>query len=183
MRCFPLLGALLVACGGTAPIVDAGLDGGPLTTDAGIRDAGRADAGSDAGAVRLDGGADAGPDAGLDCAYLDLNDFIADCSGRYTRLREWTATASGVTAEQCPPYWTIEGRTGQLPSAEAALSGSSCDPDCLRGASTSFSILRCDRRSGYIQYEDREGDCEAAIDTPDGIFDSVESWNLAAPCP
>ena len=176
----------LIACGSTAGgIPDNGpRDLGPTDTDSGsaIEDLGpeRADAGVDAGPLPDQG---APPDLGVtECGYLDLGVFIADCDGRFRYVRQWGPTG-GATVEMCPEYWTIDGIRAQFTAAEDALNAATCTPDCLRGAAMSVTLLRCGVRSGYIVYRDRGEDCGEVIETPDGIFSSVEAWDEAAPCP
>lgn len=174
----------VLACGSTpAGLPDNGpRDLGPVESDSGATpvDLGPEDAGVDAGAPPDQG---TPPDLGVtDCGYLDLGVFIADCDGRFRYVRQWGPTG-GATVEMCPEYWTIDGIRAQFRTAEAALDAGTCTPDCLRGAAMSVSLIRCGVRSGYIVYRDRGEDCGELIETPDGIFTSVEAWDEAAPCP
>ncbi len=192
-----------LACGDDAAVEDAGNDGSvedAAASDGGL-DGGAADAltsldaGDDAGTVdtgpgdtgpgdggSADSGLDGGPtDAGMDagCGYLDLGIFIADCASGYVYVREWSGTGE-FDPDLCPTYYTV-GAT-RFDTLEAALASDSCDPECLRGAGMSVTLLRCGRRTGYIVYRDRGEDCDDAYETPDGIFPSIEAWDEAHPC-
>ncbi len=164
--------------GGSDASSDAGGGDDAGATDAGASDAGASDAGTaDAGAPDA-GAPDAGPppDAGPTCSYIDLDIWIADCTGGPTYVRRWNDLDG-----RCPDYFTV-GPT-RYSTLMDALSMNGCDADCLRRAATSVSLLRCGRRTGYISFEDPEMDCDPLLETPDGLYGSVEEWNAAHPCP
>ncbi len=173
-----LLGLLAVLCACAASHVVETRDAGPvLDTGAGLDAA--LDVGVRTDAFEPDAGepGDAGMDAG--CGYLDLGIFIADCASGYVYVREWSGTGE-FDPDLCPTYYTV-GAT-RFDTLEAALASDSCDPECLRGAGMSVTLLRCGRRTGYIVYRDRGEDCDDAYETPDGIFPSIEAWDEAHPC-
>ena len=199
------LGLFLVpACSaGPTPAVDAGTRDTPPTdadvadsasVDGGSADASIVDAGAAADASRLDGGAaidagradagasaDAGSaiDGGATCDYLDLDIWIVSCGGRNLYARRFTVP-SGATAA-CPDYFTL-GST-RFDTLADALASQTCQTDCLRAASTSVTLLRCGRRTGYIVFRDAEGSCPDVYETPDGLFGSAAEWDAAFPCP
>ncbi|MCA9604545.1 MAG: hypothetical protein KC619_03050, partial [Myxococcales bacterium] len=119
---------------------------------------------------------DAGTDAGA-CAYLDLDLWISDCGSGHAYVRRWTDTGSAG----CPDYYTVG--SARYATLADALSMNGCDPDCLRAAAMSVTLLRCGVRTGYITYRDPEMDCDELLETPDGLYGSVAEWNTAHPCP
>ncbi len=159
--------------GDDAATTDAGDD---AATDAGD-DAGASDAGDDAAA------ADAGDDADMrdaGCTYLD-SDFITDCDTGFQRLRHFVSTTGD--AADCPEFYVLGGT--RFDTFAEAMDSQSCVHECLRQARNSFTVLRCERRTGYISYQDFDGCRESAevIDTADGIFRDSAEWNEAVPCP
>jgi len=177
MRLLPfalMVGLAACDCGGGSddPTSDAGPDDGGRTDSGAAED----DAGSaaDLGADEdLGSASDLGAeDAGAECTFLD-DPMIASCSGGYTYIRRWFATEG-----DCPDYWTIGGI--RFETEELALASRDCTPECTRRAGTSVSLIRCGVRTGYIVYDDP--DCDEAVETPDGIFPTVEDWNEAHPC-
>ncbi|MEO0325019.1 MAG: hypothetical protein AAF447_18810 [Myxococcota bacterium] len=199
----PLVTLLLLGCASGSTRLDAGAGddagpgGGPDDAgrdDASLPDAGDEDAFGDAGQEEdageeddagqeddafVDAGPDLGRDAGPECAFLDLTIFLVPCGSGESYLRHWTPTSESPAS--CDDYWTL-GRA-RFPTREAALTSDGCDATCLRQPSTSVTLLRCGRRTGYIEYRDAEDDCAPLLETPDGLFESVEAWNEAAPCP
>lgn len=163
-----------------AAMDDAAIDDDAGPADAGARDAGGIDAGTDDAGVdggpADGGGGDAGAPDGGACSYLDLGLWIGDCGGSHTYIRHWTDTG-GV----CPEYFTVG--SARYDTLEAAMSTHSCERSCLRAASTSVSLIRCGVRTGYIVYRDEGEDCPELLETPDGLFESVEAWDDAFPCP
>lgn len=126
--------------------------------------------------VPHDAGPDAGPPTDTGCTYLD-EPLIVYCVDAYDYVRNWTAIEG---AEACPPYAT--GTDGERYATVAeAIAGSSCEDSCVWRAAMSVSLLRCGRRTGYIEF--RADGCDPVIETPDGIFRSREEWDMAAPCP
>jgi len=119
---------------------------------------------------------DAGPPTDTGCTYLD-EPLIVFCVEAYDYVRSWTAVEG---AEACPPYAT--GTDGERYDTVAeAIAGSVCEDSCVWRAAMSVSLLRCGRRTGYIEF--RAEGCDPVIETPDGIFRSREEWDAAAPCP
>ncbi len=119
---------------------------------------------------------DAGPPTDTGCTYID-EPIIVYCVDAYDYVRNWTAIEG---AEACPPYAT--GTDGERYATVAeAVAGSACEDSCLWRAGISVSLLRCGRRTGYIEF--RAEGCDSVIETPDGIFRSREEWDMAAPCP
>ncbi len=114
-------------------------------------------------------------DLALQCGYLDTEIFLVTCGSKSLFLRRWTANATSAT---CAEYWTLDG--DQFSSKQLALASKTCDTKCLRAPSTSVSLMRCGIKTGYIKYS--AAGCGDLIDTPDGIFKSVEEWNAKAPC-
>lgn len=152
-------------------------DAGDTNSDAGPADAGSDhDAGSDSDAGLVDAGpGDAGSERDAStCRYID-NVFITQCMGAPAYLREWVDTG-----RVCEPYYTVG--SARYDTFDDAVAAQECDGECLRGAGTSVTILRCGRRTGYIEYRDGEGDCPQLIETPDGLFESVAAWDEAHPC-
>jgi hypothetical protein len=158
------------------PADDAGdLDAG--ATDGGDLDAGPTDAGSPDAGDRPDLGdrCDEVPAPGSTCAHLD-DPYIVRCGDRYRYVRQWT----DATSDACRPFATDpDGKRYADLAAAAACAG--CDETCILRASTSVTLLRCGRRTGYIEFT-ADG-CESVIETPDGIFRDVDAWNEAVPCP
>lgn len=196
---FLLISLSLAGCGDSGTTdAGSGLDAGGSDAGGGSADAGGSDAGgADAGAADAGDGSDAGsdaavadaaiadaaiadagppPDAGPTCSYIDLDIWISDCTGGPTYVRRWNDLDG-----RCPDYFTV-GPT-RYATLMDALSMNGCDPDCLRAAATSVSLLRCGRRTGYISFEDPDMDCDPLLETPDGLYGSVEEWNAAHPCP
>ncbi|MBO6935005.1 MAG: hypothetical protein JJ863_08515 [Deltaproteobacteria bacterium] len=171
-----MVGLAACDCGGGSddPTSDAGpLDGGQRDSGASDDDAGSSDLGAEEDLGSPDDlGADP-EDAGAECTFLD-DPMIASCSGGYTYIRRWFATEG-----DCPDYWTIGGG-GRFETEELALASRDCTPECTRRAGTSVSLIRCGVRTGYIVYDDP--DCDEAVETPDGIFPTVDDWNAAHPC-
>lgn len=181
--------ASVSACGGGDGAGDAGarLDA-PRASDAASDDAGASDAArsDDASAMDASGADDAGPasdaptsDAGpspdTGCTYLD-EPYIVYCVDTYEYVRAWTS----IDGPSCPPYATgTDGaRYDTLPEA---IAGSACEDACVWRAGTSVSLVRCGHRSGYIEFV-ADG-CASVFETPDGIFQSIEAWDAAFPCP
>ena len=197
----PSIGLLTVVLAASLPTAGCGSpsgsdDAGPasdsaVAVDAGVSpDAGALDAGSDAGTspdagALDDAGSDAGPadgdagptDAGPDCGYLDAV-WIVSCAGGPAYLRHWTSGSGPVDA--CPEYFTLG--TERFDSLDNALSSRTCDTECLRGPSTSVSVLRCGVRTGFIVYADTGDDCPSLLETSDGLFESQADWDEAHPC-
>ncbi|MBX3271751.1 MAG: hypothetical protein KF729_15900 [Sandaracinaceae bacterium] len=200
-----LFSVALAGCGGAQGGEDGGARDAGGTLDAGAMDGGALDASAPADAAPQDAASsDAAPsdassdaassdaassdaassdaaasDGGVECDYLDFDVWITDCGAGYVYVRRFAPIDAPASA--CPEYYTLRGvRYDDLP---AALAAGGCQPECLRRAATSVTLLRCGVRTGYIVFEDAEDDCEPVYETPDGLFPSVEAWNEAHPCP
>jgi len=112
----------------------------------------------------------------LTCDYLDTEIFLVTCGSKNLFLRHWTANATGAT---CADFWTLDGK--QFLSKQAALASKACDTKCLRAPAISVSLIRCGAKTGYIKYS--ATGCGDLLDTPDGIFKSLDDWNSKTPCP
>lgn len=120
--------------------------------------------------------ADAGPAIDTGCTYID-EPLIVYCVDAYDYVRGWTAVED---PKGCPPYAT--GTDGERYDTVAeAIAGSACEDSCVWRAAMSVTLLRCGRRTGYIEF--RADGCDSVIETPDGIFRTREEWDMAAPCP
>lgn len=127
-------------------------------------------------AVELDAADSGEDDAGpIVCEYLDLYIYIADCAGGSQYVREFVDVAGNPEAA-CPAYWVPGDSFLRYDSAEDALAADNCDLDCLRRAGMSVSALRCDRRMGWIEFVDDEGDCADVLEFADGFYASVDAW-------
>lgn len=148
----------------------------PSTDDGGVRADAPAEA--DAASAASDAGpsTDAGPSPDTGCTYID-QPYIVFCVEDYEYVREWTAIEGGAA---CPPYATGT-RGDRYATLAEAIAGSACEDACVWRAGTSVSLLRCGRRTGYIEFV-ADG-CASLYETPDGIFRSLEEWHMAAPCP
>jgi hypothetical protein len=124
--------------------------------------------------VALDAPArDAGPRSDTGSTYID-EPYIVFCIETYDYVRTWSAIEGGAS---CPPYAT--GTRGErYPTLAEAIAGSTCEDACVWRAGTSVSLLRCGRRTGYIEYV--AADCGSLFE---GIFQSIEEWERATPCP
>jgi len=120
-------------------------------------------------------GLDSGAAADTGCTYID-EPRIVYCVDTYEYVREWIS----IDGPACPPYATGTGGERYATLVEAIV-GSACEDACVWRASTSVSLLRCGRRTGYIEFA-AEG-CDPLYETPDGIFRSIADWDAAAPCP
>ena len=136
-----------------------------------------ADAGSPADAPDLvDAPAvDAGPGTDAGCTYLD-EPIIVSCGGAFRYVRAWSAPEGDAA---CPRYATGTDGTRYATLSEA-IAGSACDGMCVWRAATSVTLLRCGRRTGYIEFA-ADG-CDPVFETPDGIFRTIAEWDAAAPC-
>jgi hypothetical protein len=152
------------------------------SADASSADASSADASADVGAQDAsmmdasDAEADAqGPDPR--CMFLDLNVRYVRCDlGDYQLLRYFEDPNLGDAT--CPPYYVLRGT--RYASPEDALAGESCDGTCQYAPQNSFTVLRCGVRTGYELWTAR--DCDDIYITPDGVYPSVEAWEMANPC-
>lgn len=159
-----------VGTGADVTVVDAGDDGGAM--DASQDASEPSDAGDDASA---DAGDDGGRDAG--CMYLDSL-YYTDCETGFEAFRHFV---SDTFPAECPDFYVIDGM--RYDSSEEALASLRCEPSCLRTPRNSVTLLRCGRRTGYITFEDETGCTPPLIlETPDGVFESADAWDRAAPC-
>jgi hypothetical protein len=191
---FSMMGlAGLSACGGGSDGGDAGVrvdahvaidaasesDAGVSLDAASTDDAAASEdaASTDDASVALDAPAsDAGASPDTGCTYID-QPYIVFCVEDYEYVREWSAIEG---AAACPPYATGT-RGDRYATLAEAIAGSACEDACVWRAGRSVSLLRCGRRTGYIEYV--ASGCASLYETPDGIFRSLEEWDMAAPCP
>ena len=118
---------------------------------------------------------DAGPGTDAGCTYLD-EPIIVSCGGAFRYVRAWSAPEGDAA---CPRYATGTDGTRYATLSEA-IAGSACDGMCVWRAATSVTLLRCGRRTGYIEFA-ADG-CDPVFETPDGIFRTIAEWDAAAPC-
>ncbi|MEM9862338.1 MAG: hypothetical protein AAF938_12010 [Myxococcota bacterium] len=155
--------------------VDAAMDG-PSDGAVEVSTDLRIDAAGDAAMDAADMSADATDDA-AECTYLD-DLFITDCPSGFERFRRFVDRSD---PDACPEYFLLNDT--RYETLEDAFATEGCLAECVRAPSTSVTLLRCGRRTGYITFEDAAGcDPASVIETSDGIFRDAAEWDEAAPC-
>ena len=115
------------------------------------------------------------------CMFIDLDAFYYKC-GRledFLTLRKFEDPQLG--AARCPEFYVMAGQ--RYPSAQAALQAQSCDMTCRWAPFMSVSMLHCGQRTGYIQWTSPTPTCEPIFEFAQGVYPSVERWQMAHPCP
>jgi hypothetical protein len=122
----------------------------------------------DGGDAPTDAGA---PDAAV-CGYEAEEQWVVDCANVPKKVTE-------LTSKSCAKAYALGG--AQYTSLAEALAAQACNASCVRKAFQAVMLLRCGKKTEYITY--RAEGCSDVIDTPDGMFRTVEEWNAAKPCP
>jgi hypothetical protein len=173
-----------------APTVDvstvdaSGSDGGDsaatrdaATVDASVRDGASSDAAND-GAASDGGGADVFvPDPA--CMYVNVDDRVVQCAGRYRFNRRFDTVPASAA---CPPYWRV-GDSPPASTAEQAAMNAGCSTECEFRFMTSVSRLYCGRRSGFDILVGTPARCGTIYSFPEGFFSSVDEHDMMFPCP
>jgi hypothetical protein len=137
-------------------------------SDAGVRDASAGDG----------GGADAFvPDPA--CMYVNVDDRVVECGGRYRFNRRFDTVPASAA---CPPYWRV-GDSAPASTAEQAATNAGCSTACEFRFMTSVSRLYCGRRSGYDILVGTPARCGTIYSFPEGFFSSVDEHDRMFPCP
>lgn len=120
-------------------------------------------------------------DAPSMCEYYPLDDVLVRCGSRYAFVSRIGVVPA---SDACPDYYAVEGDTDRYETADAAITGESCDGSCRWRAAMSVSRIYCGMRSGYIRFTTDTAGCSPNLyQFPDGYYESVEAHDAANPCP
>ena len=174
--------ASVIACGATTPADPPATASGPSTPappegspagESGSSTGSRPDAGdASPPSPEPDAATDASTADAATCGYEAAEQWVVDCANVPKKVTQ-------LDSATCPDAYALGG--AKYASLSQALAAQSCNPACVRKAFQAVMLLRCGKKTEFITY--RAEGCTDVIDTPDGLFRSVEEWNAAKPCP
>lgn len=144
------------------------------------------DASVDASETTADAVADASDSAPVDadasettsCDYVDLDDVLVKCSGKYALLGYFDVDPASAS---CPPFWGFGGKTPHYATKDAAIAGQGCDATCVWTFATAVTRLYCGHKDGYETL--KASGCPDVYRFAEGYYESVEAHDAAHPCP
>jgi hypothetical protein len=112
------------------------------------------------------------------CDYVDLDDVLVKCGGKYALLGYFDVDPA---AASCPPYWGFGGKTPHYATKDAAIAGQGCDATCVWTFATAVTRLYCGHKDGYETL--KASGCPDVYRFAEGYYESVEAHDAANPCP
>jgi hypothetical protein len=118
------------------------------------------------------------PDQGNACNYESVDDWVVDCNvgSPASAVPKRLVQLDSAT---CADAYLLAGT--KYDSKAQALAALSCNASCLRTPFQAAMLIRCGKKTEFVRY--RADGCAEVFSTPDGLFRSLEEWDVAAPCP
>jgi hypothetical protein len=195
MRPFVLACALLFGCSSNddaaspvadSEVVDTAVDTSSTDTSVATDTGSAADSVADSIADASDSAGDtieASVDASAEttdamtCDYVDLDDVVVKCGGKYGLLGKFDVDPPSAA---CPPYWGFGGKSPHYESKEAAIAGEGCDATCVYTFATAVTRLYCGHKDGYETL--KATGCPDLYRFAEGYYESVAAHDAANPC-
>jgi hypothetical protein len=118
------------------------------------------------------------PDADGGCSPVEIDNALVRCDGSFRMVSFFQDT---VDRSACADFVQVAGSPDRWPDVDAAVAALNCEAECRWVMAMSVSLVRCGRRTGYIEF--RSETCGSVFEFAEGLYPSVEAWEEANPCP